>query len=160
MRAALWTALKARPRDRAYLFSDLQSPLAQRFSFLVLPPLSIQHSQVVQCCCNLGSKTENLNEVLFFFLWFALLLAAYLHNVRTHFTWDQSVMKMYTVLSSSHFKKAQITWITQSGSDLPFVIRYSVSGISLSDKSNNVRQTAKPIELQGAECALMASFGL
>lgn len=31
-----------------HLLSDLQSPLAQRFGFLVFAPLAIQHGQVVE----------------------------------------------------------------------------------------------------------------
>lgn len=35
-------------RRVSYLFSDLQSPLAQRLGLLVLPPLAVEHGQVVE----------------------------------------------------------------------------------------------------------------
>lgn len=53
-------------RDMSYLLSDLQSPLTQRLSFLVLPSLSIQHSQVVQCRSNLVTKTRNIYDETFY----------------------------------------------------------------------------------------------
>lgn len=46
-------------RDVAYLFSDLQSPLTQRFGLLVLPSLSVQHGQVVERRSNLDIAYRN-----------------------------------------------------------------------------------------------------
>lgn len=83
-------ALLMQSRDVAYLFSDLQSPLTQRLSLLVLSPLSIQHSQVVQSCSNLErQKHRNLIQAISF-VWFALKQAANFPNIRTLFTVDAS----------------------------------------------------------------------
>lgn len=48
LRWGLDSGVVVQSRDVAYLFSDLQSPLAQRFGLLVLPPLSVQHGQVIE----------------------------------------------------------------------------------------------------------------
>lgn len=84
-------ALLVQSRDVAYLFSDLQSPLTQRLSLLVLPPLSIQHGQVVQSCSNLErQKHRNLIQDSISFVWFALKQAAKFSNIRTLFMVDAS----------------------------------------------------------------------
>lgn len=66
----------------AYLFSDLQSPLAQRLCLLVLPPLSIEHSQVIQGCSNLDRQRENSVKATSL-LWFAFALEVQLYTIRT-----------------------------------------------------------------------------
>lgn len=57
------SAALLQPRDVAYLFSDLQSPLAQRLGLLVLPSLSIQHGQVIQGSSNLNRQKERGNMI-------------------------------------------------------------------------------------------------
>lgn len=45
-----------------YLFSDLQGPLAQWLSLLILAPLAVQHGQVVQGGRHLERGRERVKE--------------------------------------------------------------------------------------------------
>lgn len=47
-----------------YLFSYLQSSLAQWLGLLVLAPLSIEHGQVVECSSNLDDRNKHTQQGL------------------------------------------------------------------------------------------------
>ncbi len=46
---------------RQYLFSDLQSSFTQWLRLFILPPFSIQHSQVIQSSCHLQTQGKEPN---------------------------------------------------------------------------------------------------